>query len=95
NRVDGVQDIKVTSVSAREGYSLRVAGDESFRRDCGDGASCEAGSFRAPYDSVLVSLEAGMDVLVYWNGKSFEQDFVSSDEVLMRRALSALYAFDR
>jgi hypothetical protein len=95
NRLDGVQDIKVTSVSAREGYNLRVTGDEAFRRDCGDGAACEADSFRAPHDSVLVSLDAGMDVLVYWNGKTFEQDFVSSDEVLMRRALSALYAFDR
>jgi hypothetical protein len=95
NRLDGVENIQVTSLDANLTANVQSAPASAYQRDCGDFSSdCEQARLVTKTDALLLSLNEGITVLVYWNGQQFEQDFVASDELRLRRAVSTLSALE-
>ena len=98
NKAGGAEDIRVTSLDGRASAAsdLRVVAAGQYVLDCGTFSdSCAAHTVEANSQSIIVSMEGGLTVLIHWQGDHFEQDFVRSDEAAMARALSSLYAANR
>lgn len=98
NKATGPEDIRVTSLDARaSGASdLRIVAAGQYVLDCGSFSdSCTGHTVEARNQCLIIGLEGGLTVLVHWQADHFEQDFVRSDEAVMARALSGLYAANR
>lgn len=95
DRVDGPQDMRVTSLEAGafDPPNLRVVPAGAYAPDCGTyAAGCTSKPIEAAHDSVMLGLDGTTTVLLYWNGSHFEQDFVKSDDTILAHAVAALYA---
>ncbi len=98
NKATGAEDVRVTSLDghASAASDLRVVAAGQYVLDCGSFSdSCGAHTVEALNQSLIIGLEGGLTVLVHWQGDHFEQDFVRSDDAVLARALSGLYASNR
>ena len=89
------EDQVVTGLDAAQAHQLLNAPAGTYRLDCGDYASdCGQGLVRTDHDSLMLSLDEGLNVLIYWDGKGFTQDFVASTELRLRRAMAVRFALN-
>jgi hypothetical protein len=87
-------DVRITSVDAPANTppSLQVVAAGTFQNDCGDYADGCTGAIVTASDSLVLTLDSGINVLMHWRDGRFEQDFVRRDEAMMARALVGLLA---
>ena len=62
------------------------------KRTCTYSDGCQTIPILSEHDSLIVSLEGGTELLIHFDKGEFTQDFVASDEALLRRTLRAYYA---
>lgn len=92
NRAGGSTEYRVTAIDADLAAQVQHAPASAYKRDCGDFASaCEADALTLAHDGLIVSLDEGVNVLVHWSPEGFQQDFIASDEVRLRRAVATLF----
>lgn len=89
------EDQIVTGLDAAQAHQLQSAPAGAYRLDCGDFASaCDQEIVRTDHDGLILSLDEGLTILIHWNGEAFEQDFVASNEVRLRRAMAVRFALN-
>ncbi|MFT3995893.1 MAG: hypothetical protein QM667_00680 [Asticcacaulis sp.] len=93
-RLGNGQEVQVMSLDARLAAQVQRAPAGGYALDCGSFADHCGADIRTTADSLVLSLDDGVNVLVHWTGKSFDQDFIRSDEVRLSRAVATLFAFN-
>jgi len=93
-RLGNGDEVRVMSLDAALATQVQRAPAADYALDCGSFSDHCGETLRTTTDSLVLSLDQGMTVLVHWNGSAFDQDFVRSDEVRLSRAVATLFALN-
>lgn len=89
------EDVRVTSFDAASAPVVRVVPAGTYEVDCGSFATdCKGQAVQTRADSLIVAVDGGVSLLMYWRDGAFEPEFVRSEEDSMARVAAMLTALN-